>query len=62
MSLPGASLSKRKHPEPVPDVHVSMALVYEKLGLKRTACSHWKRYLQLKPDGSWAHVARKRLA
>lgn len=44
-----------------PDVHVSMALIYEKLELLRTSRVHWRRYLQLAPEGSWAHLARKRL-
>jgi tetratricopeptide (TPR) repeat protein len=44
-----------------PGVHVSMALCYEKLGLLRTALVHWKRYLQLEPEGSWVRVARLRL-
>jgi hypothetical protein len=38
-----------------------MALCYEKLGLLRTALVHWKRYLQLEPEGSWVRVARLRL-
>ena len=44
------------------DAHVSLALLYEKLGLRRTARDHWRRYLQLDPGGSWADVARRHLA
>ena len=46
----------------VPDTHVSLALLYEKLELRRTALAHWKRLLQLDPSGHWADVARRRLA
>jgi tetratricopeptide (TPR) repeat protein len=44
-----------------PDVHVSLGLLYEKLGLPRTARAHWRRYVQLAPQGSWADIARGRL-
>jgi tetratricopeptide (TPR) repeat protein len=44
------------------DVHVSLALVYEKLTLVRTARAHWRRYLQLDPTGTWAELARRRVA
>jgi Tfp pilus assembly protein PilF len=44
------------------DAHVSLALLYEKLGLRRTSREHWRRYLQLDPGGSWADVARRHLA
>ena len=44
-----------------PDIHVSIALIYEKLELLRTARVHWRRYLALEPAGSWARVARQRL-
>ena len=44
-----------------PDIHVSIALIYEKLELLRTARVHWRRYLQLEPAGSWSRVARQRL-
>jgi tetratricopeptide (TPR) repeat protein len=46
----------------VPDTHVSLALLYEKLGLPRTGLAHWKRVLQADPTGHWADVARRRLA
>ena len=43
------------------DAHVSAALLYEKLGLRRAARGHWRRYLQVDPGGSWAEVARRHL-
>ena len=43
------------------DAHVSLALVYEKIGLRRKARSYWRRYLQLEPSGTWAEIARQRL-
>lgn len=45
-----------------PDLHINLALLYEKLGRMRPACRHWRRYLQIDPMGSWAAVARQRLA
>lgn len=45
-----------------PDLHINLALLYEKIGRARPACDHWRRYLQLEPAGSWAEVARMRLA
>ena len=43
------------------DVHLNLSLLYEKLGLRRKARSHWRAYLQREPDGHWADVARSRL-
>jgi len=43
------------------DAHLNLALLYEKLELPRTACGHWRHYLKLVPQGSWADLARKRL-
>jgi hypothetical protein len=40
---------------------VSLALLYEKLDLPRRGRGHWKRYLQLDPEGSWADVAQRHL-
>jgi DNA-binding transcriptional MerR regulator len=45
-----------------PETQLNLALLYEKLGLRRTAREHWRRYLQLHPLGTWAEIARKRLA
>jgi tetratricopeptide (TPR) repeat protein len=44
-----------------PDAHLNLALLYERLRLPRRAREHWRRYLGLRPDGSWAEVARQRL-
>ena len=44
-----------------PEVQLNLALLYEKLGLRRKAREHWRRYLQLDPSGSWAEIARKHL-
>jgi DNA-binding transcriptional MerR regulator/Flp pilus assembly protein TadD len=45
-----------------PDLHINLALLYEKLGRMRPACGHWRRYLQIDAQGSWATVARERIA
>jgi tetratricopeptide (TPR) repeat protein len=45
-----------------PDLHINLALLYEKIGRPRPAREHWRRYLQLDAKGSWAEVARTRLA
>jgi tetratricopeptide (TPR) repeat protein len=44
-----------------PDAQLNLALLYDRLGLARRAREHWRRYLGLRPDGSWAELARKRL-
>ena len=44
-----------------PDAQLNLALLYDRLGLGRRAREHWRRYLGLRPDGSWAELARKRL-
>ena len=43
------------------DTHVSLALLYEKIGLRRKARAYWQRYLQLEPNGTWVDTARQRL-
>ena len=43
------------------DTQVSLALLYEKIGLRRKARTYWQRYLQLEPNGTWVETARKRL-
>jgi tetratricopeptide (TPR) repeat protein len=45
-----------------PDLHINLALLYEKLGRMRPACRHWRRYLQIDPQGPWSTVARQRIA
>jgi tetratricopeptide (TPR) repeat protein len=44
-----------------PDLHINLALLCEKLDLAAKAREHWKRYLQLEPNGSWSEMARLRL-
>ena len=44
------------------DTHVSIALLYEKLGVRGKAVDHWRRYLQLDPAGVWAEIARQHIA
>jgi tetratricopeptide (TPR) repeat protein len=44
-----------------PDVQLNLALLYERIGLPRRAREHWRRYLGLRPEGSWAELARRRL-
>ena len=44
-----------------PDIRVSLALLFDKLGLARKAREQWRRYLQLDPAGSWADLAHRRL-
>jgi tetratricopeptide (TPR) repeat protein len=45
-----------------PDAQLNLALLYEKLQLPRKAKEHWRRYVQLVPEGSWAEIARQHLA
>jgi tetratricopeptide (TPR) repeat protein len=44
-----------------PDAQLNLALLCEKLALPRRARDHWRRYLQLVPEGQWAELARERL-
>lgn len=44
-----------------PDAQLNLALLYDRLGLARRAREHWRRYLALRPEGTWADLARKRL-
>lgn len=44
------------------EARLQLALLYEKLALRRRAREQWRRYVQLDPKGSWADVARQRLA
>ena len=45
----------------VADTHVSLALLFERLGLARKALGSWRRYVQLAPRGTWVEIARGRL-
>jgi tetratricopeptide (TPR) repeat protein len=44
-----------------PDAQLNLALLYEKFELRRKAREHWRRYLQLVPEGSWSEIARQHL-
>lgn len=44
-----------------PDAQLNLALLYDRIGLARRAREHWRRYLALRPEGTWAELARKRL-
>ena len=43
------------------DLHINLALLYEKLGRPGEGLGHWRRYLQIEPDGALADIARQRL-
>ena len=43
------------------DAHFNLASVLEHLGRMNDARQHWKVYLDLEPDSTWAEVARERL-
>jgi tetratricopeptide (TPR) repeat protein len=43
------------------DAHYNLARVLEELGAYREAHLHWRRYLELDPNSSWAKYARERL-
>lgn len=45
-----------------PAVWFNYALVFETVGLPRTAAEGWRRFLALEPDGLWADEVRQRLA
>ena len=41
------------------DAHFNLALVYEKLQLKKRARPHWKKFIELKPNSEEVSVARR---
>ena len=43
------------------DAHFNLAMAHEALGDRTRAKRHWKRYLELDPEGTWADVAREHL-
>jgi tetratricopeptide (TPR) repeat protein len=45
-----------------PDARLNLALLYDRIGLRRLAREQWRHYLQLVPAGSWADLARERVA
>jgi tetratricopeptide (TPR) repeat protein len=44
------------------DARLNLALLYDRLGLRRLGREQWRHYLQLVPTGSWADLARERIA
>jgi tetratricopeptide (TPR) repeat protein len=44
------------------DARLNLALLYDRLGLRRLGREQWRHYLQLVPTGSWADLARERVA
>ena len=43
------------------DAHFNMAMALEAVNEKVRARTHWKRYLELEPSGTWADIAREHL-
>jgi DNA-binding transcriptional MerR regulator len=43
------------------DAHFNVAMALEAIGEKARARTHWKRYLELEPSGTWAEIAREHL-
>ncbi|WP_394849385.1 tetratricopeptide repeat protein [Pendulispora brunnea] len=43
------------------DAHFNLAMALEQLGERARARVHWKRYLELEPQGTWADIARQHL-
>lgn len=44
------------------DARLNLALLYDRMGLRRLGREQWRHYLQLVPTGSWADLARERVA
>ena len=43
------------------DAHFNLAMALEERGEGEAARPHWRRYLALEPDGSWADIAERHL-
>jgi tetratricopeptide (TPR) repeat protein len=43
------------------DAHFNLAMAYEATNEHDRACTHWKKYLEIEPSGTWADVAREHL-
>jgi DNA-binding transcriptional MerR regulator len=43
------------------DAHFNLAMALEQLGERSRARTHWRRYLELEPQGTWAEIARQHL-
>ena len=44
------------------DARLNLALLYDRMNLRRLGREQWRHYLQLVPRGSWADLARERIA
>jgi len=44
------------------DARLNLALLYDRMNLRRMGREQWRHYLQLVPRGSWAELARERIA
>jgi len=44
------------------DARLNLALLYDRMNLRRLGREQWRHYLQLVPRGSWAELARERIA
>ena len=43
------------------DAHFNLAMALEQLRQRARARTHWARYLELEPAGTWADIAREHL-
>lgn len=43
------------------DAHFNLAMALEQAGERGKARTHWKKYLDLEPNGTWADIARQHL-
>ena len=43
------------------DAHFNLAMAYEQIGERAKARFHWRRYLDLEPNGAWADIAKRHL-
>ena len=43
------------------DAHYNLALLYQGSGQVMESVRHWKTYLKLDPNSSWAAIARREL-
>ncbi len=43
------------------DAHFNLAMALEQSGERGRARTHWRRYLDLEPNGTWADIAREHL-
>lgn len=43
------------------DAHFNLAMAFEQMGERTKARTHWKRYLEIEPSGTWAEIARSHL-